>query len=64
MIYHNLCAVKDRLVNTRIYMDILTVLNNQFDGRVTFGCKQAVSIVFFFIMVHNEILGHSFGKVI
>lgn len=28
------------------YMDIWTVLKTQFDGRVTFGCKQAVSIVF------------------
>lgn len=46
VIYHNLSAVKGRLVNAYVYVDIWTVLKTQFDGRVTFGCKQAVSIVF------------------
>lgn len=46
MIYHNLSAVKGRLVNAYVYVDIWTVLKTQFDGRVTFGGKQAVSIVF------------------
>lgn len=65
VIYHNLSAVKGRLVNAYIYVDIWTVLKTQFDGRVTdlAASKQSV-LCFLFLMVHNEKLGHSFGKVI
>lgn len=64
VIYHNLSAVKGRLVNAYVYVDIWTVLKTQLMAELHLAASKQSVLCFLFVMVYNEKIGHSFGKVI
>lgn len=67
VIYHSLCSVKGWVVNTRViygHMDRFHEDTVWWQSYIWLQASSPAASCFLFIMVHNEKLGHSFGKVI